>query len=73
MLPKALLTLHSKISVIVIFILSSLWWMRIRGLWKVPDGRDWLWGKLGLTLVGKAGRWGGAFIHVDIPAQRFCP
>ena len=28
--------------------------MRIRGLWKLPDGRDWLWGKLGLTLVGKA-------------------
>ena len=28
--------------------------MRIRGLWKLPDGRDWLWGKLGLALVGKA-------------------
>ena len=27
--------------------------MRIRGLWKLPDGRDWLWGKLGLAL-GKA-------------------
>ena len=23
-------------------------------LWKLPDGRDWLWGKLGLALVGKA-------------------
>ena len=25
-----------------------------RGLWKLPDGRDWLRGKLGLTLVGRA-------------------
>ena len=40
--------------VIVVFILSSLWWMRIRGSWKLPDGRDWLWRKLGLALVGKA-------------------
>ena len=24
--------------------------MRIRGLWKLPDGRDWLWGELGLAL-----------------------
>ena len=28
--------------------------MRIIGLWKLPDGRDWLWGELGLALVGKA-------------------
>ena len=28
--------------------------MRIKGLWKLPDGRDWLWEKLGLALVGKA-------------------
>jgi len=28
--------------------------MRIRGLWKLPDGKDWMWGKLGLALVGKA-------------------
>ena len=20
---------------------STLWWIRIRGLWKLPDGRDW--------------------------------
>ena len=25
-----------------------------RGLWKLPDQRDWLCGKLGLVLVGKA-------------------
>ena len=32
----------------------SLWWIRIRGLWKRPDGRDWLGGKLGLVLMGGA-------------------
>ena len=48
-------------SVIVIFILeamglkfllllSALWWMRIRGLCKLLDGRDWLLGKLSLAL-----------------------
>ena len=26
------------ISMTVIFILSALWWMRIRGLWKLPEG-----------------------------------
>ena len=36
------------------FILSALWGIRIRGLWKLPDGRDWLWGKLGLVLMGRA-------------------
>ena len=30
---------------------SSLWWRRVRGLWKLPDGRDWLRGKLGLVLM----------------------
>jgi len=28
--------------------------MRIRGLWKPPGGRDWLWVKVGLALVGRA-------------------
>ena len=41
-------------SVIVVFRLSSLWWKRIRGLWKLTDGREWLRGKLGLVLVGRA-------------------
>ena len=36
------------------FSLSALWWRRIRGLWKLPDGRDWLRGKLGLVLMGRA-------------------
>ena len=39
---------------IVVFSLSALWWKRIRGLWKLLDGRDWLWGKLGLVLMGGA-------------------
>ena len=36
---------------IVIFSLSALWWRMIRGLWKLPDGRDRLRGKLGLILM----------------------
>ena len=28
--------------------------MRIRSLYKLPDGRDWMWGKLCLSLTGKA-------------------
>ena len=38
----------------MVFILSALWWIRIRGLWKLPDGRDWLWEKLGLVLMDRA-------------------
>ena len=32
----------------------SLWWLRIRSLWKLADGRDWLRGKQGLVLLGRA-------------------
>ena len=38
----------------MVFILSALWWRRMRGLWKLPDERDWLRGKLGLVLMGGA-------------------
>ena len=38
----------------MVFILSALWWIKIRGLWKIPDGTKWLWGKLGLILMGGA-------------------
>ena len=41
-------------------ILSALWWIRVRGLWKLPDGRDWLWGELGLVLMG------GAFLSKSV-------
>ena len=34
--------------------MSALWWRRIRSLWKLPDGRDWLRGKLSLVLMGRA-------------------
>ena len=27
--------------------------IKIRGLWKFPAGRDWLWGKLGLVLMDR--------------------
>ena len=32
----------------------TYWWIRIRGLWKLPDGWDWLRGKLSLVLMGRA-------------------
>ena len=38
----------------MVFILSALWWRRIKALWKLPDGRDWLWGKLGFVLMVRA-------------------
>ena len=36
----------------MVFILSALWWIRIRVLWKLR--RDWLWGNLGLALIDGA-------------------
>ena len=39
---------------IVVLILSALCWMRIRGLYKLPNGRTVCAGKLGVTLGGKA-------------------
>ena len=39
---------------IVVFILFSVWWRRIIGLWKLLDGIDWLRGELGLVLMGRA-------------------
>ena len=35
------------------FVLSALWGIRIRGLWKLPDGKDRLEGKLVLVLMGR--------------------
>ena len=38
----------------MVFSLSVLWWRRMRGLWKLPDGKDWLREKLGLVLIAGA-------------------
>ena len=38
----------------MVFILSALWRIKIRGLWKLPDGRTDCGGKLGLVLMGGA-------------------
>ena len=38
----------------MVFSLSAFWWRKIRGLWKLPDGREWPRGKLGLILMGGA-------------------
>ena len=37
-----------------LILLSALFWMRIRGMCNLPDGKDWLWGQLGLALMGRA-------------------
>ena len=34
--------------------MSPLWWIRIRGLWMLPERIDWLRGKLDLVLMGGA-------------------
>ena len=39
-LDKAMVHVISLISLIMVFILSALWWIKIRDLWKLPDGRD---------------------------------
>ena len=36
------------------FSVCALWWRRIRGLWKLPDGIDWVRGILGLVLMSWA-------------------
>ena len=28
--------------------------MWLRGLWTLPGGRDWMWGNLGLVLMGRS-------------------
>ena len=35
-------------------LLSEHWWMRLRGLCKLPNGKDWWLEKLGLALVDRA-------------------
>ena len=38
----------------MVFILAALWWIKLRSLSKHSGRRDWLWGKLGLVLMGGA-------------------
>ena len=56
----------------MIFILSALWWVRIRGLWKLPDGRNWLWGILGLVLMGVA-MLSKSLIQLSVDGQSYVP
>ena len=37
----------------MVLTLSALWLIRIRGFWKLPDGKDWLWMTMGLALMGR--------------------
>ena len=54
-LDKAVVHVISLISFLwLVLILPTLWGIRLRGLWKLPDRRDWVWGKLGLVLMGGA-------------------
>ena len=57
---------------IVVFSLSALWWRKIRGLWKLPDGRDWLRGKLDLVLMGRA-MLGKSLIQFSVDGQSCVP
>ena len=43
-LDKAVFHVIRSLVLCVVFSLSALWWRRIRGLWKLPDGRNWLRG-----------------------------
>ena len=56
----------------MVFILSPLWWRRITGLWKLPDGRDWLKGKLGLVLMGGS-MLSNSLIQFSIDGQGYVP
>ena len=47
----------------MVFILSAFWRIRIKSLWKPPDGRDWLWGKL-------QGKW---FFTSSHHCAKLCP
>ena len=48
-----------------LLLLSALWWIRLTGLFKLPDGRDCLWEKLSLALVVK-GMLSKTFIQLAI-------
>ena len=41
--------------IVVLLSSASIWWRRLRGLSKLPNGHDWWWQKLDLALVVRAG------------------
>ena len=45
----------AAVGLFFLLLLSTLWWVRLRGLCKLPDGGTG-WEKLGLTLVGGGDR-----------------
>ena len=51
---------------------STLWWKRIRGLWKLLNGRDWLRGRLGLALLGMV-MLSKSLIHFSVDGQGCVP
>ena len=55
----------------MVFILSALWWIMIRDLWKFPDRRDWLRRKSGLVLMGGA-MLSKSLIHFSLNGQGCC-
>ena len=53
-LDKAVVHVIRLFSFLWLWFSDSALWRMIRGLWKLPSGRDWLRGKLGLVLMGRA-------------------
>ena len=45
-LDKAVVHVNSLISFLWLHFSFCLWGIRVNSLWNLPDGRDWLWGKL---------------------------
>ena len=53
-LDKAVVHVIRLFSFLWLWFSDSALWRMIRGLWKLRGGRDWLRGKLGLALMGRA-------------------
>ena len=56
----------------IIEIIYILWWITIRGLWQLPVGKDWLWGKLGLVMMG-GGMLSKSLIQFSVDGQGCFP
>ena len=72
-LDKAVVHVSRLVSFLwLVFSLSALWWRRIRSLWKLPDGRDWLRGKLGLVQMDRA-MLSKSLIQFSVDGQGYVP